>query len=323
MDFKGFLKRATVPVIVVAVLLFLLALPNWLSVDLPSRPWAVMAGLAVFSGLILLLVGRRRAPVTDAHSVEVRDAALILLIVLVLLVGGAILTSAANTLAAEGLRASALRIAFLWAAACFMAGFLAGFLFGVPKVGPEGESPRKPAGPARSGANGPQAYSQRPNTNLEQISDWLTKIIVGLGLVELKQIPTHLWNAARWVAESLSVAAPNPATISFAGSLILYFSILGFLAGYLLTLLFLAGAFGRAGRRAYAPPDTGFGEDDDSSRIRNFWRPDGGAPDPENTRKLTQWMTKNLPEGATITEFITARDFDKQREKAVADLGIA
>jgi hypothetical protein len=240
---------------------------------------------------------------------------------LILLIGGWVLTGAANVLAPEALRPAAMRIAILWASACFMAGFLGGFLFGVPKVGAEDASSRKPAATSRSGPATDRAFSQRPNTNLEQISDWLTKIIVGLGLVELKQIPTHLGNASRWVAESLSVAAPAAATISFAGSLILYFSILGFLAGYLLTLLFLAGAFGRAGRRAYVA-DFGSGEDNSSDKIRNFWRPNGGPPDPTNTQKLTQWISQNLPKGTKISELITAKAFDKARQKAIADLSI-
>jgi hypothetical protein len=306
------------------LLLFSLSVPalqNWLSTNLLSRPWAVIAGLGVLSALIVYLIGLGRVAVGDSLSDEVRDAALILTIVLVLLIGGWILTGAANTLADEALRPAALRIAILWAAACFMSGYLAGFLFGVPKVGAEDASSRTAAGATRSAATPAQGFSQRPNTNLEQISDWLTKIIVGLGLVELKQIPTHLGNAARWVAESLSISAPNPAAISFAGSLILYFSILGFLAGYLLTLLFLAGAFGRAGRRAYVA-DTGSGEDNYSTKIRNFWRPNGGPPDPTNTQKLNQWISQNLPKGTKITELITAKAFDKAREKAIADLNI-
>jgi len=321
MDFKGLLKRATVPLVVVAVLLSVPALQNWLSTNLLSRPWAVIVGLGVLSAFVVYLIGLGRVAVGDSLSDEVRDAAVILTIVLVLLVGGWILTGAANTLAAEALRPAALHIAILWAAACFMSGFLAGFLFGVPKVGAEDVSSRKPARAAGSAAIPAQGYSQRPNTNLEQISDWLTKIIVGLGLVELKQIPTHVGNAARWVAESLSVSAPNPAAISFAGSLILYFSILGFLAGYLLTLLFLAGAFGRAGRRAYVA-DTGSGEDNYSTKIRNFWRPNGGPPDRANTEKLNHWISQNLPKGTKITELITAKAFDKARQKAIADLNI-
>lgn len=321
MDFKGLLKRTAVPLVVVAVLLSVPALQHWLSINLLSRPWAVIAGFAVLSALIVYLIVLGRVAVGDSLSDEVRDAVLILIIILVLLIGGWILTSGANTLAAEVLRPAAWRIASLWAAACFMTGFLAGFLFGVPKVGAEDASSRKATGATRSGATSAQGYLQRPNTNLEQISDWLTKIIVGLGLVELKQIPTHLGNAARWIAESLSVSVPSPAAISFAGSLILYFSILGFLAGYLLTLLFLAGAFGRAGRRAYIT-DTGSGEDNYSTKIRNFWRPNGGPPDPTNTQKLTQWINQNLPKGTKITELITAKAFDKQRQKAIADLKI-
>ncbi len=312
MDFKAVLKRAAVPLVVVAILLSVPALQNWLSINLVSHPWAVIAGLAVLAGLTFYLISLGRVAVGDSLSVEVRDAALILTIVLVLLIGGWILTSGATILAAEALRPAALRIAILWAAACFMAGFLGGFLFGVPKVGPEGTA----AATTRA-----QGYSQRPNTNLEQISDWLTKIIVGLGLVELKQVPAHLGNAARFVAESLTVEAPGAAVISFAGSLILYFSILGFLAGYLLTLLFLAGAFGRAGRQVYGAT-TGSGEDNFSTKIRQFWRPNDGPPDPTNTQKLTQWISQNLPAGTTITELITGNAFDKARQKAVAELAI-
>jgi hypothetical protein len=319
MDFKAVLKRAAVPLVVVAILLSVPALQNWLSINLVSHPWAVIAGLAVLAGLTFYLIGLGRVAVGDSLSHEVRDAALILTISLVLLIGGWILTSAATTVAADALRPAALRIAILWAAACFMAGFLGGFLFGVPKMGPEGTTTSAAATAAPTTAG--QGYSQRPNTNLEQISDWLTKIIVGLGLVELKQIPAHLGNAARFVAESLAVTAPTAAAISFAGSLILYFSILGFLAGYLLTLLFLAGAFSRAGRQVYGA-NTGSGEDNFSTKIREFWRPHGGPPDPTNFQKLTQWIKQNLPEGTTITDFITGSAFDKARQKAVADLSI-
>jgi hypothetical protein len=309
--------------VVVAVLLSVPALQSWLSSNLLSHPWAVIAGLAVLAALTVYLIGLGRVAVGDTLSKEVRDAALILTIVLVLLIGGWILTGAASILADEALRAAALRIAILWAAACFMGGFLAGFLFGVPKVGPEGGSAHNAANPSPAGAASNAAgYSQRPNTNLEQISDWLTKIIVGLGLVELKQVPEHLGKAARWVAESLTVSVPGSAVISFAGSLILYFTILGFLAGYLLTLLFLAGAFSRAGRQVYGAI-TDSGEDKYSPKIRDFWRPHDGPPDPTNTQKLTQWIAQNLPPGTTITELITAKALDKAREKAVADLGIS
>jgi len=221
-----------------------------------------------------------------------------------------------HSLATEDVRPSALNCAMLWAAACFLAGFLGGFLFGVPKVVGDGASSPPTAGTGQA-AQSPSGFAQRPNTNLEQISDWLTKIIVGLGLVELRRAPDHLKSAATWVAESLtSRGASSLAAVSFAGSLIVYFSILGFLSGYLLTLLFLAGAFGRAGQQAYGPAAS-FGEDTLSEKIRTFWR-----STPENAQKLTQWVKNNLPAGTSITDLITTRQLDDARKKVVATFGI-
>jgi len=49
-------------------------------------------------------------------------------------------------------------------------------------------------------ANGQPGYSG--NTNLEQISDWLTKILVGVGLTQLREIPGQVQRLAtqcsRW-----------------------------------------------------------------------------------------------------------------------------
>jgi hypothetical protein len=62
--------------------------------------------------------------------------------------------------------------------------------------------------------------STRVNTNLEQISDWLTKIIVGLGLVQLRSVPDYLYKASVWMAQSFSVdqskipASPSTAFLS-------------------------------------------------------------------------------------------------------------
>ncbi|MFL5330330.1 MAG: hypothetical protein ACJ8C4_15625 [Gemmataceae bacterium] len=67
----------------------------------------------------------------------------------------------------------------LLAAACVAAGFFAGFVFGIPRVLQVDRVPK-----SLKAADG--EYRQRVNTNLEDISDWITKIIVGLGLYELK-----------------------------------------------------------------------------------------------------------------------------------------
>src|SRR5215831_16764829 len=71
---------------------------------------------------------------------------------------------------------------FIWALACTTAGGAFGFLFGIPKIL---QSDRLPEGSTNSTVIG---YRQQVNTNLTEISDWLTKIIVGLSLISLSNI---------------------------------------------------------------------------------------------------------------------------------------
>jgi len=109
----------------------------------------------------------------------------------------------------------------LWSGACLFAGALVGFLFGIPKTVADPKS----------------SDSQKPNTNLEDISDWMTKIIVGLGLAQIHRIPPKLQEAAGYIAYTWG---PAPANSAFSYALMLYFSVVGFLGGYLLTRIFLS-----------------------------------------------------------------------------------
>jgi tetratricopeptide (TPR) repeat protein len=132
------------------------------------------------------------------------------------------------------------RLAVLWAFAFYASSFLIGFLFGIPKV-------LQSDAPAASGRSG-----LRINTNLEQVSDWLVKILVGLGLTELKQVPTHIYRAAAYVAPSLYLPAKaqlSTARIHAVGAIVVFFSILGFLTGYLVTRLLLGSLFRDADER--------------------------------------------------------------------------
>ncbi|WP_425618554.1 hypothetical protein NA78x_002263 [Anatilimnocola sp. NA78] len=121
-----------------------------------------------------------------------------------------------------------------WAASALACGALLGFLFGVPKVH-QADLQAKDGGPA---VDEPR-YRQLVNTNVEEISDWLTKIIVGVGLVQLTQIPPNFQR----LAEYLAADQYDP---GFAGGLVAFFAVTGFLSGYLLTRLFLAEAFRKA-----------------------------------------------------------------------------
>jgi hypothetical protein len=120
----------------------------------------------------------------------------------------------------------------MWSLACLSSAGAVGFLFGIPKVLQSDLS-----------ASAGTPYRQQPNTNLEQISDWLTKIIVGLGLIEIRSIPPFLHRMAEILAGGIGSVEDH---IGFASALIPYFLAVGFLVGYLLTRIFLAPAFARA-----------------------------------------------------------------------------
>ena len=131
----------------------------------------------------------------------------------------------------------------LWALASITFGAIFGFLFGVPKI-LQGNRPLD-----NSNEKSNSDYRQQVNTNLTEISDWLTKIIVGLGLINLKDIPSYFNRAAQVLSSSMDLSAPSK-NLAFALAVVICFLILGFLFGYLSTRLFLQGAFSRADQEA-------------------------------------------------------------------------
>lgn len=138
----------------------------------------------------------------------------------------------------------------LWVMTFLVAGGLVGFLFGIPK------SSAVTAGGEKND-NGDVSHGSdrggRPNTNLEEVSDWLTKIIVGLSLVHLKDISAYVFKISQIVAASLTTeSVPAQSDVSVAMALVIGFLVLGFLFGYLYTRLFLQGAFQRSDTDMYA-----------------------------------------------------------------------
>jgi tetratricopeptide (TPR) repeat protein len=135
----------------------------------------------------------------------------------------------------------------LWALACLSVGAVVGFLFGIPKVLQDG-STSKPADAAHTTAGNGSAGKGRvaPNTNLEQISDWLTKILVGIGLVQLAKVPGYLDTLGLYIAKGVGAEKDLALYQSFAVAASVYFAVTGFLGVYLLTRLFLQGAIDRS-----------------------------------------------------------------------------
>jgi hypothetical protein len=69
--------------------------------------------------------------------------------------------------------------------------------------------------------------------------------------VNARVIGHHLMGLSRHVAASMSDKAPTDSLVSLALALILGFSTIGFLCGYLYTRLFLQGAFQRSDSQFY------------------------------------------------------------------------
>jgi hypothetical protein len=87
------------------------------------------------------------------------------------------------------------------------------------------------------------------NTNLEQISDWLTKILVGVGLTQLGNIGEAASAWAGFVGPALG-GGPAGEVVSLA--LTGYYLAAGFLLGYVWTRTYLPGVFRWAERERFA-----------------------------------------------------------------------
>ncbi len=151
----------------------------------------------------------------------------------------------------------ALGTALLIGGASFCFGTLSGFLFGIPRV--INSSSAQSA--LRSSRN-----AIIHNDNLVQISDWLTKIIVGVGLTQINKAPEKLWNLGTKInycfdpngytksdtAQKLSVNEEIATVISIC--VIMYFLILGFMAAYLWTRVYFSDLFEKEGESEMNKP---------------------------------------------------------------------
>lgn len=112
-----------------------------------------------------------------------------------------------------------------------------GFLFGLPRysdsVGPAGSR-------ATVAAEARALGLYVPSNNLEQVSDWLTKLLLGAGLVQLGRVGRWLDGLIEELAGALAGPGANPIPSTakvLAASLLAFYSALGFLSGYIVTSL--------------------------------------------------------------------------------------
>ena len=142
-------------------------------------------------------------------------------------------------------------VCILIAGVALAAGLLFGFLFGIPKSAQQPPAPPQAASPTGGQQSVPPVppnqlnnftirVSSKANTNLVEISDWLTKMIVGVGLYQLSTLPGKLKSLASYFATAFGPpAAPAALVMAILG----YFGIFGFLLGYLWARIYLTKEF--------------------------------------------------------------------------------
>jgi hypothetical protein len=185
--------------------------------------------------------------------------------------------------------ARAIGYGILIAGSAFILGVLAGYLFGL-----------RPTDNSKNSANQPS--NPPPQTNLVEIADWLTKVILGAGLVQLTNLtsPTGpIWRFAGAMAEgvvkgSVPPEQPNP---PMALAIMGFFSACGLLYGYLWT--------------RYEDAVTSYGAGDASAAaLVNLWL---NSPTTPNGQTCSNMMdaVKNASSTARIRIFLQAEEYRK------------
>jgi fumarate reductase subunit D len=201
----------------------------------------------------------------------------------------------------EEIVARAVGYGILIAGFSFISGVLTGYLFGLHPTGGSQKSGDQPATPA-------------PQTNLVEIADWLTKIILGAGLVQLTRLPGPIWTFAKTMAlgvvlEGANVdgppvvaEAPNPA---MALAIMGFFSTCGLLYGYLWTRYEEAVTSDAAGDAA-------------ALSLVNRWLNLHPAPD-DQTRLDMMEAVKSASSAAKMRIFLQAEQYRKVSNEDVND----
>ncbi|MDJ0660775.1 MAG: hypothetical protein QNJ42_14990 [Crocosphaera sp.] len=131
-------------------------------------------------------------------------------------------------------------VSVLLAGTSLLIGGCIGFLFGIPRTLQNQDNTNQ---------SKDKQLPYRVNTNLEQISDWLTKILVGVGLTQLSSLSSNLEKLLDFFNTKLGNDQNKNVGI-YAIIVILYFLVFGFLLGYISTRLFLTTEFVRADNAA-------------------------------------------------------------------------
>jgi hypothetical protein len=123
----------------------------------------------------------------------------------------------------------------IWAAAYFLLGALVGCIFGVPKAvseHPAATNTNKGNNIGNIDAEEKRAIkAKKSSTNLTDVSDWLSKVVLGAGLVQLYKIPGFVLHVAAVMSPGIILEQGENSKILCAG-IVVYYTSFGLIAGY-------------------------------------------------------------------------------------------
>lgn len=187
---------------------------------------------------------------------------------------------------------------FLLGISSLLAGAIIGFLFGIPKTLAISRGDSEKTG-------------NTPNTNLEEISDWLTKIIVGLGISQITRIPDKLGELTSYLSSNASTI--NSDVILYV---LIFFSIFGFFVAFLSTRIYLGTILSNSDRVALQNE-----EDLDEFVGENQQYPENTKFKTGDFPNLTRVQVAEIPAILNKVEYLELSGFDISSKK-YKDLGL-
>ena len=208
-----------------------------LSTGLSTRS-LVLIGLPVFGAVVIAVLGLKG--IRQHLLASEPDKPLITLAAL--FAGGAVLAFLYGVTGKSGTVSHGILLVTAMAAAISV-GTLLGFLFGIPRFDysnrsaggttPPQSQASTPTATATQNATGASRY--RPSTNLDDVADWLTKLIVGIGLSQIVNVGPAVTSIAEAILTSCGAECARQR--GFVSAIIVSGAIGGFLFGYIWTRL--------------------------------------------------------------------------------------
>lgn len=180
----------------------------------------------------------RAAKKEAQRAAEVGRIAVILIVVLTAATLGAVMVGAGGYLGVVG-------VAVLVGTAATVVGAVLGFIFAIPRAKERAEQVAEAVEAAEAArtdnATGPKESREylRTNSNLVRISDWLTTMLVGVGLTQINQLYLTLKMFGLYLQESYAHCSnKNACNVDVLGVLGPGVLVLGAVAGFLFMYLY-------------------------------------------------------------------------------------